>query len=603
MHRSAQEPPLRAPALVCYLIAGVLAGATMPASAAVTERVCRLQVDVDLAACAAAEDAVAACTSALEQRPTDFNARASLCEAYAARGDHAAAIGIMEAGKSVHRSDEFTLGLIDRVLSNVTEAQSTGQTRGADVGTLVEYMVLRCTMIKNLQNCDEALAIDPENVQALAGRGDILAGDGNLAGAIQAYRNALAVSPDLAEVRGKLDNVLAERQQQVSECLAATAGAGIDTCQALLMPGEPDAYDIYSKIGSLQLAAGNLNQALDAYRDADSARASPASGETVEILTLARDCMARNERGICSRALDRVPDSQMFRSVRAGVALSGCRALASAGGTEADTRAVCEQARTLDRSAATAQEVDRLLASLAAPATPPAASEVPPQAPPPDYGLTRQCLARVAAGDTNGDTIVLCEQAAQNEAAAPAAADVVLALARLQAQRDADRAVTQCESAIAGAAPADAVEQCRGLLASVASADSRGRIETLIAGIEYRRLADLCNNSDDSAATVTYCRDALSRAVSQSDRLGMQRRIDQIEQQLASANALASLRDRCINFASAVLGTALTDCRSAAEQLPDDADIQRALQTVEGLAASYRNEPIIWAAGTEAITY
>lgn len=588
-------------AFALFLV-GIAALISMPAKSAVTERVCLQQIEVDFSECAAADDAVAACASAVKAQPADFNARASLCEAYLANREYDAAIEVLNAGEAVHRGDNFTLRLIGRMLSNVEEEQSASQARPPDLDTLVNYMVLRCNTIKDLEECDKVLEIDPNNFKALAGRGDILLMNGELVGAILAYRQSLAIEVDQPEVATKLATVEEQRNRQVVACLAAASSSGIMACRNVLLPGEDDTYDIYSKIGSLELRAGAIDRAQGAYESADAAQFSQTSGDMVNILTIARRCLDTQDAPVCSQAVITVPVAEIFLDVRAQVTLTGCRALMP-DATDDDVdeaRAVCEEARRLNQSGQVAQEIEQLLA--AAVATVPDVPEPAPE-PPPGPTLTEQCNELIARNAPLDEAIEMCERAVAAESDSLDLDKLVNDIDRLRASRAAGLAIDNCEDAAAGDLPGDALVICRNAAQLSQGDTSRARLDSIVAELEFDALAGRCNDAETGSDAAAACRDAITLAPDDTDRRAVEQRLEQLERQIASAANLTVRRERCINFDSALLAAARADCISALEEVPDDPDLRRSWQSVELLIAAYRNEPLFWSQGNEAITY
>lgn len=245
------------------------------------------------------------------------------------------------------------------------DAQQTDGAKDPDLDTSLDYLILRCTSLGSMRACEEALRLDPRSGRAHAGRAAILAAQDDNAGAIRAYRQALAADGAPPDVSERLEALRRQRRPVVESCLSATQPTSLPLCHEALLPGEEETYAIYVKIGDLQLADGALARAHSAFESAEDTRPSLAMGELLAILATAVECVEHEAVGECLAALQSVPGDDRFASARAQVTLAGCRALTQSAAHVADARArlACEEARVRNPWKEAVAEIDRLLAA------------------------------------------------------------------------------------------------------------------------------------------------------------------------------------------------------------------------------------------------
>jgi tetratricopeptide (TPR) repeat protein len=135
------------------------------------------------------------------------------------------------------------------------------------------------------------LTRDARYVPALVGRGDALAGAGQLDEAIRDLGAAVAESPSLVNVRRRLDVLAFRRQQESLQSARAAAAAGrLEEAAAAYQRAierSPDSALLYRELAAVERRQGRADQATDHFRKAVSldpgdARSLVQLGELLE---------------------------------------------------------------------------------------------------------------------------------------------------------------------------------------------------------------------------------------------------------------------------------------------------------------------------------
>lgn len=200
-----------------------------------------------------ADEAARFYTRALDERPGLFAALFGLGRAALVRGANDEAVGHLEAALAAEpraSAVHYPLALAYRGLGRTAEAESHLRARGdaqpAPPDPLMEEVagLLRSAVI-------------------FEGRGDRALTRGDMPAAVEAFRQALALSPDRRALKQKLATSLA---------LAGDVPAALDLYQALL-DEDPNFAEAHYSLGALLAGSGRLEPAIERF--AAAVRADP----------------------------------------------------------------------------------------------------------------------------------------------------------------------------------------------------------------------------------------------------------------------------------------------------------------------------------------
>ena len=224
---------------------------------------------VVLSACigSVGEVAVNACQQELGSSPRNLKVRLALATALDRLGRQDEAIKVLDQGLVLFSSDESTKSVIEEKIWTIQrEKRSSG---GSSASAKIK--IIKCTTLKGssaLKSCDEGLKILPNNIELLAGKGDVLLdlSPPKVIEAISVYKKALVIVPENQEIKQKLAHAESVRQQSVSDCMKGRGSAALAACDSGLLKGASDEATIHARRGDLLVAMNRDKKALDAYR-------------------------------------------------------------------------------------------------------------------------------------------------------------------------------------------------------------------------------------------------------------------------------------------------------------------------------------------------
>jgi tetratricopeptide (TPR) repeat protein len=142
----------------------------------------------------------------------------------------------------------------------------------AELAAKVSRNLLRCNKLGDLNACDEALKLKPDDVEILLSKGDALVKASRPAEAEQVYRRAKQAAPDNAKVATQLAAAQAQRQSMLSLCQKGSGDAALQACQGALMQGSDDEFAIQSRMGLLYQQRNQPAPALASYIAANAVK-------------------------------------------------------------------------------------------------------------------------------------------------------------------------------------------------------------------------------------------------------------------------------------------------------------------------------------------
>lgn len=191
-------------------------------------------------ACEAAADkpAMVSAREALQRTPDALKARLGLADQLIDAGCYEEAVHVLEDGAALHARSEELQTRLRTARSLISERQFFDGLDKAELGAKLSRNVLRCTRFADLEACDQALVMKPDDVAVATARGD----------------------------------ALLKTQRTIERCMSADGDAALAACQAILAKGAASEFELLRRIGVLQQAANQPSKALDTYIAANSLR-------------------------------------------------------------------------------------------------------------------------------------------------------------------------------------------------------------------------------------------------------------------------------------------------------------------------------------------
>lgn len=269
-------------------------------------------------------DAATSASKALEARPQDLDARLALADVLMVDNCFEDAVRILEEGQALHGSNA-------RFESELREARSMVREQGyfeglnrAEAAAKLSHNLLRCNKLGDLEACDAALALKPEEPSILSAKGDALVKANRPADALGAYQQAQRLAPGDSSLVEKIGAAQAQRRSFAATCMNGTEGPALQACQSALMPGGEDEFAIRKRTGVLLQAANQPSAALDSYIAANlingGDRSVALSIVALSDSTRRTDAMAQAARGSALLSLGRALDA--LTPLRQALALS-----------------------------------------------------------------------------------------------------------------------------------------------------------------------------------------------------------------------------------------------------------------------------------------
>jgi tetratricopeptide (TPR) repeat protein len=208
----------------------------------------------------------------LQRTPETLKIRLGLADLLIEATCYEEAVHVLEDGTAIHPRSEELQARLRTARSLIRERQFFDGLDQAELDAKLSRHVLRCSRFGDVEACDQALAIKPDNVAVVSARGDALLKSQRPLEAVDAYRRATALDPSNADVAAKLTSAQALRRTVEQRCMSADGEAALGACQSVLAKGMANEFDLLRRIGVLQQAANQPAKALDTYIVANSLR-------------------------------------------------------------------------------------------------------------------------------------------------------------------------------------------------------------------------------------------------------------------------------------------------------------------------------------------
>jgi tetratricopeptide (TPR) repeat protein len=253
----------------------------------------RADENANLCQTATNNPSVVAAKQALEATPSSLAARFKLADSLIEANCYDQAVHTLEDGEAMHPRNSELQAKLRTTRSFVNEQDYFEGKEQAELAAKASRNLLRCTKLDDVNACDEALKLKPDDVEILLAKGDALLKASRLAEAELSYRRALQVAPDNTRVTTQLAAAQAQRQASASQCQKGSGDDALRACQSVLSPGSPDEFSIHSRIALLYQQRNQPAPALASYIAANALKPGDR-GVALGIVAIT-DVNARND--------------------------------------------------------------------------------------------------------------------------------------------------------------------------------------------------------------------------------------------------------------------------------------------------------------------
>jgi tetratricopeptide (TPR) repeat protein len=226
----------------------------------------------DSALCQSAAGPVATAKAELAAAPDSLNARFKLADAFVNANCYDAAVHTLEDGEALHPRSAELAAKLRTTRSLVSEQAYFAGKEEAELAAKVSRNLLRCSKLGDLNACDEALKLKPDDVELLLGKGDALVKASRPAEAEQVYRRAKQVAPENARVAAQLSAAQTQRQAALAQCQKSSGEVALQACQGALLRGSDDEFAVQSRMALLYQQSNQPAPALASYIAANSVK-------------------------------------------------------------------------------------------------------------------------------------------------------------------------------------------------------------------------------------------------------------------------------------------------------------------------------------------
>ncbi|BBO69000.1 hypothetical protein DSCA_29300 [Desulfosarcina alkanivorans] len=242
---------------------------------------------------ATGESAVAACRQELLDDPGNVAVRMALAEAFTSLRRYADAVAVLREGLERYPGDNRIKSQLILAESYLKEQQYIEKQRKKTAAasgdrkqdTQVRLSIIRCKKLTGdsaMAACNQGLTVAPGNPELLTGRGNVWLEMGRLGNAILDFESALAAGPQNRDAAKSLRLAQTRRKVKAAQCLQGDDRDGLAACDAALMKGAADEFDIRKKRAQLLQGMGREKEAVEAYRAA--ARLNPGDDQVARAL-------------------------------------------------------------------------------------------------------------------------------------------------------------------------------------------------------------------------------------------------------------------------------------------------------------------------------
>jgi tetratricopeptide (TPR) repeat protein len=214
---------------------------------------------------AAERPAIAEAKAALDANATDLHVRLKLADAWGDAGCFSDALQVLQAGEAMHPGDKELQARLRVAKSLVSEQSYFDSMDRATKNAALSRATFRCAKLADVNSCDEALNVKPDDPELLVAKADALVHLNRPGEAIGIYRSALPVSANREELNAKIALAESQRNAFLDTCETKTGEAARRACGSAWLPGAPDELTVFRRRGLLLQDDNQPSPALDAY--------------------------------------------------------------------------------------------------------------------------------------------------------------------------------------------------------------------------------------------------------------------------------------------------------------------------------------------------
>lgn len=247
------------------------------------------------AACQAAAEqpAIAEAKAALDANPTDLRVRLKLADAWGDAGCFGDALQVLQGGEALHPADKELQARLRVAKSLVSEQGYFDSMDRAATNATLSRATFRCAKLADVNSCDDALNLKPNDPELLIAKADSLVQLKRLGEAIGTYRTALPGSADRESINAKIALAESQRHAFLDTCETKTGNPALRACESAWLPGAPDEVTLFRRRGMLLQTDNQLSAALDAYMAA--ARLDPGDHSVALAIVSLSDSTGRQD--------------------------------------------------------------------------------------------------------------------------------------------------------------------------------------------------------------------------------------------------------------------------------------------------------------------
>ena len=225
---------------------------------------------------------LAACQRALQHDPQNIDIRIKVSDGLVRMRRYAEAVELLRQGLELSPGETAIKQRLSLAESYLQEqlwiekqqqqrARAVEKSTGSENDVAARRDIIRCTRLEGrdaLRACNEGLAKYPHSAALQEGKGDALSAMKQCGRAIRAYEEALRSGGGKDKISRKLNLVQAKRRIDVKKCRLLEGRRALAACDAALIIGAADEFEIRSRQGDLLLALGRTQEAIQSYRSA-----------------------------------------------------------------------------------------------------------------------------------------------------------------------------------------------------------------------------------------------------------------------------------------------------------------------------------------------
>jgi tetratricopeptide (TPR) repeat protein len=255
-----------------------------------------------------APDLIAA-RAALQHSPDLVAKRLALVDLLLKAECYDDAVHVLEDGQQLAPRNTTLQNRLTQARSMLREQAYFAGLDDAEASARLSRSAIRCTKLGEISACDELLARQPSNVEAILAKGDALTKANKINEAMALYAHANETLPGNALIGGRLETLQSQRKELIRTCTSGDGETALQACSATLVPGAANEFDLTVRIAILQQSNNQASKALDSYIAANTLRHGDKS---VALATLAlldstqrKDAVALAARGSSLMTLGR----------------------------------------------------------------------------------------------------------------------------------------------------------------------------------------------------------------------------------------------------------------------------------------------------------